>query len=488
MDPLRKSLLLGLDQSPPGAGTAPVGLPEATPAWQAWLQAGADAIYRNAALTPLSGIPQAPPAPIDPRPVLDPALGAVLALALHHGNAPLLEELAQGMARHGQRVSAGDLPALLKQRDPEMRQAARPLLGDTGLWLAGQGDWSWAFGEAQVDPEALWDDGGPAERLQALEHFRREDAQGARERLVASFAGDGAAERLVLLEALQVGLSLADQDLLRHLISSDRSKKVKARARALLLRLACPLREELAAFVGAHLHIEKAFSLRGQKVALQVELPQAWPEELSWVLEHKNPRLGKLASGWEEALARLPLSLWTAHGPALSLVAALDPSEDMATAIGWTRAALDQGAQDWVFPLYQFWAGAMGGKGGLAREAVDQIRLLAPALPLERASDLMCRLLAKADGADPGVATALLSALPTPWPEAVARAWLGRIARAQQVRDLPRWLAQSLKAGAMALPPHLLPQRPMLPGSRTTAVIAFAATLTARRRIHTLLP
>ncbi len=491
MDPLRKSLLLGLDQAPAGSGTAPVSLPEVSPAWSAWLQAGADAVYRQAALSTLKKLPEPCAAPLDERPVLQPALGAVLALALHHQDPLLLAEFSAGVLRHGLRVSSGDLPALLKLKDSKLQEAARPLLGETGKWLARQGGWTWALGLELGDAEKDWSEGRSAERLAALEHFRTVDAGAARERMVASFTGDGAAERLVLIQALHVGLSLEDQDLLLHLIESDRSKKVKAAARALLLELDGPLRKALVAHVQAHIEIERRAGLRGGKLTLSVELPQVWPEALEWVFDNKHPHLGKLASAWERAVSKVPLEVWEGHGAPVELLGAVDPSEDLATVMGWTQAALSQGHTRWFWPLYQWWAERLrsgGSKSGAARHASQQIGALAPKLPLDRAVDQMVRFLAQAESVDPGLALDVLRALPLPWPEPVARAWLGRINRAQQVRDLPKWLSDSLKLAANALPPQFLPQRPLLPGSSTTRVIAFAAKVTARRRIHTYLP
>ncbi|MFT5585513.1 MAG: hypothetical protein ACI9VR_003105 [Cognaticolwellia sp.] len=490
MDPLRKSLLLGLDQAPAGNGTAPVSLPEATPAWSAWLQVGADAVYRQAALVTLKGLPEPAAAPLDERPVLQPALGAVLALALDHQDPLLLAELSAGIQRHGVRVSSGDLPVLLKLKDAALQEAARPLLGKTGKWLAKQGGWTWALGLELGDAEKDWSEGRSAERLAALEHFRTVDAGAARERMVTSFAGDGAAERLVLIQALHVGLSLEDQDLLLQLIESDRSKKVKAAARELLLALDGPLREAVVAHVQAHVEIQRGAGLRGGKLTLSAELPQEWPQELEWVFNDKHPHLGKLASAWEKAVSKVPLGVWEIHGTPVELLAAADPSEDLATVMGWTQAALSQERTPWIWPLYQWWAERLrpGSKSEAARQASKQIFALAPKLPLERAVDQMVRFLAQAESVDPEMALDVLRALPLPWPEPVARAWLGRISRAQQVRDLPRWLSDSLKLAANALPPHFLPQRPLLPGSSTTRVIAFAAKVTARRRIHTYLP
>jgi hypothetical protein len=490
MDPLRKSLLLGLNQAPAGKGTAPVSLPEVTPAWSAWLQVGADAVYRQAALVTLKGLPEPVAAPLDERPVLQPALGAVLALALHHQDPVLLAELSAGVLRHGLRVSSGDLPALLKLKDSKLQEAARPLLGETGKWLAKQGGWTWALGLELGDAEQDWSDGRSAERLAALEHFRTVDAGAARERMVTSFAGDGAAERLVLLQALRVGLSLEDQDLLLQLIEGDRSKKVKAAARELLLELDGPLRSSLVAHVQAHMEIGRASGLRKGRLTLSAELPQEWPEELEWVFDNKHPHLGKLASAWAKAVSKVPLGVWESHGSPVELLGAADPSEGLATVMGWTQAALSQERTPWIWPLYQWWAERLrpGSKSEAAREASRQVYALAPKLPLERAVEQMVRFLAQAESVDPEKALDVLRALPMPWPEPVARAWLGRILRAQQVRDLPGWLSASLELAANALPPQFLPQRPLLPGSSTKKVIAFASKVTARRRIHALLP
>lgn len=81
-----------------------------------------------------------------------------------------------------------------------------------------------------------WDDLGPAARRVALAALRRVDPAAARALLAARLGGEGADERVRLVELLAQGLSAADAPLLESL-AGDRAPRVKTLAATLLARL-----------------------------------------------------------------------------------------------------------------------------------------------------------------------------------------------------------------------------------------------------------
>ncbi|MEP3276308.1 MAG: DUF5691 domain-containing protein [Stappiaceae bacterium] len=99
----------------------------------------------------------------------------------------------------------------------------------------------WIAGVASPEKTPLtadtWDDLFPAERRLALEQLRHTDPTAGRSLLQEKFGTAPAEERLRLVETLTIRLSGDDQSLLENLHASDRSRKVKERARQLLARL-----------------------------------------------------------------------------------------------------------------------------------------------------------------------------------------------------------------------------------------------------------
>ncbi len=99
-------------------------------------------------------------------------------------------------------------------------------------WLAG----AVALEEAPLTADT-WDDLFPAERRLALKQLRTSDPAAARELMREKAGTCPAEERLRLVETLTIRLSEDDQSYLEDLNRSDRSGKVKDRARQLLARL-----------------------------------------------------------------------------------------------------------------------------------------------------------------------------------------------------------------------------------------------------------
>lgn len=121
------------------------------------------------------------------------------------------------------------------RENPEVASALPPVLGARGRWLVGL-DPTWLGGGGTTEPApADWDEGTIAERVAWLRLLRQSDPDAGRA-LVAGTGREKAADRAQLVEALEVELGLADEELLEELLR-DRSKKVGGAAARLLARL-----------------------------------------------------------------------------------------------------------------------------------------------------------------------------------------------------------------------------------------------------------
>lgn len=128
-------------------------------------------------------------------------------------------------------------------------------------WLAG----AVALEEAPLTAET-WDDLSPAERRLALTQLRQSDPATARALLQEKAGSCPADERLRLIETLTLGLSEDDQAYLEDLNRSDRSGKIKDRARQLLARLGAFGAAEDAAELARFFEKGKAGILRRKTV------------------------------------------------------------------------------------------------------------------------------------------------------------------------------------------------------------------------------
>jgi hypothetical protein len=85
--------------------------------------------------------------------------------------------------------------------------------------------------------DQTWGAFAPGERERVFKALRRSAPDAARAVLETRLAGEDAAARLRLVQALAIGLAPADAPLLETLVANDRAPKVKAEAAALLARL-----------------------------------------------------------------------------------------------------------------------------------------------------------------------------------------------------------------------------------------------------------
>ncbi|KWT57545.1 hypothetical protein ADL21_34110 [Streptomyces albus subsp. albus] len=259
-DDLVSAALLGTERrTPPVTGRA------GRSAAGALLDAAAvSTVRRRAALRPAPARERPVPAPSDPRPPLPPAARRRLGLLLadrngtggghRRGTAPDLTELLPqwltAAAEYGYRAPEALLPALLDaaRARTDLRAAALAFAGPRALWLARLNDeWKFALRGAGStaalpgpdDPEAvraLWEEGLFAERVSLLASLRRRDPAAGRALLARTWSTERAEDRLMFLDSLREGLTVADEPFLEQALS-DRSRNVRGTAAELLSAL-----------------------------------------------------------------------------------------------------------------------------------------------------------------------------------------------------------------------------------------------------------
>ncbi|WP_413673348.1 DUF5691 domain-containing protein [Massilia cellulosiltytica] len=244
---LRQLLKIGMAR----AGRPPAGLPApldallphdaaAAPEGALWLSLGAlDLWERSGFIAPDQPAPASVPAsaPDTLRPC-PPRAQAVLTLLLRDLHPAGLEaEWLRLLHRYGGHLPAHMLPKLLDAatRQPALRPALLPVLGERGHWLARvQAEWNWA---ADIDAEAApWDTGTPEQRVAALRDWRARDPQAALAALAAAWSSEPPDQRAALLAAVAVGLGPDDEAFLEAALD-DRRKEVRTTAQRLLARL-----------------------------------------------------------------------------------------------------------------------------------------------------------------------------------------------------------------------------------------------------------
>ncbi|KOT58181.1 MULTISPECIES: DUF5691 domain-containing protein [Streptomyces] len=226
--------------------------------------AAVSTVRRRAALRPAPARERPVPAPSDPRPPLPPAARRRLGLLLadrngtggghRRGTAPDLTELLPqwltAATEYGYRAPEALLPALLDaaRARTDLRAAALAFAGPRALWLARLNDeWKFALRGAGStaalpgpdDPEAvraLWEEGLFAERVSLLASLRRRDPAAGRALLARTWSTERAEDRLMFLDSLREGLTVADEPFLEQALS-DRSRNVRGTAAELLSAL-----------------------------------------------------------------------------------------------------------------------------------------------------------------------------------------------------------------------------------------------------------
>lgn len=270
-------------------------------------------------------------------------LKALMQDVLQDGPPELLAPMLLALDKAGQRLPHALLVQALDQgrQSIELRRWLTPVLGERGRWLAGLNpQWNYASGvQETANPEQIWQEGSLEQRVDLLRQERRIQPAQARERLQASLKELSAKERLPMVQALALSLSMDDEPLLEKLLS-DRGKEVRETAARLLSSLP-----------------ESAHSLRimgWMRALLQQD------EQGQWVIEPAEqglkewerdgitlqpPSYIKGVKAWllQQLVALTPLVFWT-ETLQLTPVALME----------WSRLS------DWKSALRQGWLEALG--------------------------------------------------------------------------------------------------------------------------------
>jgi len=475
--------VLGTGSRPWTPSTAPVHawLPAGPLPWRLLLEAGVDELRARAgrALGPGQALPTAPP---EHRAQCSPELAAVLQELLRHRDRDLVALVLDRLAARGRRVPPALLPALL--RDARIRALPNTWIagGERAAWLADQRR-GWAPPGPLAVHGDLLEEGTPRERLETLRQLVATDPAAAVAWLEPAIGTEPAATRRAWLALFDDPPPAVAEPLLVQALT-DRSRKVRERASALLRSL--PGSELAQACAGAGVHC-----LAWQGGRWDVVLPASWDPD--WGEPPPGPDEGARTRQAGALIATVPLGAWTAATgrTPVETVAALDPS-DAFVAVAWRHAALVARDTAWLTALMDRALGT--GETGSAYGA------LIDALPSEILALRAPRALRVRDWAQ---LLPLLKALDRPWPLPVARAWVARFYElAQQVQhgqlDPPADALQSVRAAALALPAPLLVLDTRtwvdrLAPSRGQALVAqalddLAHVLAVRRRLEELLP
>jgi hypothetical protein len=391
------------------------------------LEAAAVALtYRRAGITPSAGRGRVPAAPTESTPPLPVAPTVRLRTLLTEGGAPggsqiqqdLLTEWLRLADRHGGLVPADMLPALLDvgRRHRALRPLVSRLGGRRGRWLAGlRSEWGYLFDEVP-DPAAPttgpgsgddWETGTAGERLAYLTRLRTRDPDAARELLAAGFAAENPTDRARFVEALEVGLSPADDAFLEGVLD-DRRKEVRQAAVALLRQLPeSGLRRRMAERAMACLRLDPGGT------ELTVDPPHDCDPAMRRDGVDPQPPRGIGARAWllEQVIAGTPLATWTtAFGRSPAELVALAGADDWGPALrrGWSRAAVEARAADWADALV---AAEPVNRRGRDRLSDDLLWQLYEVLPADRLSGLVTDALRT----DPARANRLLAMLSHDW-------------------------------------------------------------------------
>ncbi|MGW6914982.1 DUF5691 domain-containing protein [Kitasatospora sp. NPDC054939] len=372
---LRTTALLGTDRRPlpepagsPAQLAAAAAVDRSDPATALLELAALATVRRRAGARPdPAGGPPDPPAAEDLRPELPPAAARRLSVLLGGRSgagagtlANLPELLPQWLAAargHGYRPPAALVPGLLDgaRARSELRADTVALAGPLGRWLAERNpDWRFVLRTADAGPaepggaadegDRLWHEGLFAERVTRLTRLRRSDPAAGLDLLRSTWATERAEDRLLFLDALQDGLSAADEPFLEAALA-DRSKNVRATAAELLSTLPG---SALAARMAERALAAVRLSERGTHLLVTP------PQECDAAMQRdgipvKSPTgRGERAWWFGEIVAAAPLHTWRER-------TGLAPEELLRLRVG---DSVDETSSSWADDLREAWARA----------------------------------------------------------------------------------------------------------------------------------
>ncbi|MFJ8626870.1 DUF5691 domain-containing protein [Kitasatospora sp. NPDC093550] len=457
---LHTSALLGTDRRPVPATALPLAdAVDLTDPATALLELAALAtVRRRAGALPVPAAePPGPPSPEDPRPELsEPAarrLAVLLAGRTGSGGAGTLANLTELLPQwlataraRGLRPPAALIPGLLDaaRARSELRSDAVALAGPLGRWLGEQNpDWRFVLrttvqapapSDAPTDHH-LWHEGLFAERVTHLTLLRRSDPAAGLELLRSTWSTERAEDRLLFLDALQDGLSPADEPFLEAALG-DRSKNVRATAAELLSTLPG---SALAGRMAERARTAVRLAEAGTHLLVTPPVECDAQMQRDGITPRSPTGRGERAWWFGEVVAAAPLAVWpesTGLTPEQLLALRVGDSIDETSSSwaddlreAWARAAVRQNDADWARALLgpaPVPAARGAGRARAPRVTGAPAKLLAVLPPEERAAWTAAFI--EVHGL--GEAFQLLGACATPWTPPLSTAVVSALARA----------------------------------------------------------
>jgi hypothetical protein len=481
MDALVNAALVGTARqpSPTMATGAPVddllaALPETTIERRVLLAAGLWTVYCDAGRTAAAAPPVPAPAPPEAQPLCPPGAVALLRPLFEREGSRLLPEALERVHRAGWILPPELLTAALGAQTPSVRAALLPVLGERGRWLGRFNPaWRWVTevlprpGEPlPADAERRWQEGIPTERRAIFACARAADPALAREWLAAVWRQEKPDLRVELLQALDAGLSSADEPLLEAALD-DRSANVRSAAACLLARitgsgLATRMRDRAEAL------------LAWKSGKLLVVPPTAVDKDAQHdgIVAKPPSDTGERAWWLKQILGLVPPTHWTERfGVTSAELLASAQADQWAAAVvgGWSNATILHRAASWMLALWDWWLQVrLGTTSRAARKklqaALEDVREneLLTLMPAPEAERRALQLFDHPDLVELDL-SATLTALPVLWSSQFGAAYL------QQLRSYTATLAgrkpdysdawlETLEHAATALPLACLSQ------------------------------
>jgi hypothetical protein len=358
--PLPQALLVSAEASASAsqrALQAALARPSESPAQQLLRASAVAAVCERAGWQPgaqgLAGAAQPAAAPPESRPApADGGLQSLMRDVLADGPSDLRASMLRTLGQAGQRLPHGLLVLALEQgrQSVELRHWLAPVLGERGRWLGTLNpQWAYAAGvQESADAEQVWQEGSIDQRVALLCEERGTDPARARARFEASLKELGAKERLPMVKALSIGLSLDDEPLLEKLLG-DRGKEVREHVAQLLSRLPLSAHSQrLQAWMRAMLQ-------QDDKGQWSVEPPEQglkeWERDGIALQPHSYFRGGARAWLLQQMVELTPLDFWTRTlGKTPAELMLWSKQSDWKTALrqGWLQALQYQRDVAWI--------------------------------------------------------------------------------------------------------------------------------------------
>jgi hypothetical protein len=407
------------------------------------------ALYRRAGVLPRRDPRPLPePAPEDAGPRAPDAARMQLGFALADENPARAAAWLEHAGARGVAVPDDLLAALLAAASAweELREAALPVLGARGRWLAARNPaWAWAVaGGAGAAPEddgapedarGMWETGTAEVRRMLLRRARKTDPALGLELVRSTWDADPPKDRAAFVEELDEGLSDADEAFLEAALDNKRKEVRQAAAWVLrrlpTSRLARRMTERARPLLSISLPSGGLVSkLTGAKPEITVELPAECTTEMVRDGVEPKPRQGMGERAWWllQVVAATPPSAWSADAPPDAWIAAASRGEWAAVLlVAFAEAAERYGDTAWVEALIR------------ARPTVVWERLgpLAAFLPPERWRALGTQMLSESRSALSGGEFTMLylATAPHPLGPELTRAFFARVSPSALVTD-----------------------------------------------------